>query len=122
MNRAMAWFMSLEDTARHYASVMDLWLYYRSALGLAVFEFRYEDLVADLDATMYRMLEFLNEDWDPAVLKYYEQSSQRYISTPSYEGVTARPYAKSIGRWRNFKDPLSPVLPTLQPFVDAFGY
>jgi hypothetical protein len=118
----MAWFTSLEDTARHYAAVMELWQHYREVLGLAVFEFRYEDLVADLDTTARRMLEFLGEDWDPKVLEYYEQSSQRYISTPSYEGVTARPYVKSIGRWKNFNGSLSPVLPALQPFIDAFGY
>jgi len=122
LNSAMAWYTSLDDTARHYVAVMDLWQHYQSVLGLAVFELRYEDFVANLETTTQHMLDFLGEDWQPEMLQYHRQSSQRYISTPSYEGVTARPYTTSIGRWKNFSGPLSPILPGLQPFVDAFGY
>jgi len=122
LNSAMAWFTSLADTARHYAAVMDLWQHYQTVLGLNVLELRYEDFVKDLEGHARDMFAFLDEDWDADVLRYHEQSSRHYISTPSYEGVTAAPYSSSIGRWRNFSHQLQPVLPVLQPFVDLFDY
>jgi len=122
LNSAMVWFTSLNDTARHYAAVMDLWLHYQTVLGLNVLELRYEDFVNNLEDRAHDMFAFLGEDWDAGVLRYHEQSSRQYISTPSYEGVTTPPYTESIGRWRNFSRQLQPVLPVLQPFVNSLGY
>ena len=122
LNSAMVWFTSLNDTARHYAAVMDLWLHYQTVLGLNVLELRYEDFVNNLENGAREMFAFLDEDWDAGVLRYHEQSSRQYISTPSYEGVTTPPYTESIGRWRNFSRQLQPVLPVLQPFVNSLGY
>ena len=118
LNSAMACFTSLTDTARHYASVMDLWQHYQATLGLNVLELRYEDFVNNLENHARDMFSFLDEDWDARVLHYHEQSRQHYISTPSCGGVTSAPYSGSIGRWRNFNHELQPILPVLQPFVD----
>jgi len=122
LNSAMAWFTSLAGTARHYAAVMDLWQRYQTVLGLQILELRYEDFVSHPEDCSRDLLAFLEEDWDAAVLRYHEQSRQRYISTPSYEGVTTAPYNSSIGRWHNFSRQLQPILTELQPFVNSFGY
>ena len=122
LNQAMVNFLDLGSTTRLYAAVMDLWRQYRALPGLDAFVYRYEDLVDDVEAMTRRLLEFLGEPWDPAVLRYHEIARGRYANTPSYQNVTLPIYRKAIGRWRNYAEQIAPHLNTLQPFLDEFGY
>ena len=45
-------FQRLDSTAELYGAVLDLWLHYRRCVGLAWMEYRYEDVVADMEETM----------------------------------------------------------------------
>ncbi|MEQ8850649.1 MAG: tetratricopeptide repeat protein [Phycisphaerales bacterium] len=121
-NVAMIHFYSLETTARLYAGVMDLWLQYREKLGLPWIETRYEDLVEDLESAARRMLEFIDEPWDDAVLEYAERSRDRMVSTPSYAAVSQPVYRTARQRWRNYEKHFDSVMPTLEPFIRTFGY
>jgi tetratricopeptide (TPR) repeat protein len=121
-NAAMVHFADLADTARFYASVMGLWLRYAEVLPLDVLTTRYEDLVADFGAETQRILTFLGLPWDDSVLAYAERAKTRAIATPSYHQVVQPIYARSVGRWRNYREQMADVLPLLSPFVDAFGY
>lgn len=122
LNQAMVNFLDLGSTTRLYAAVMDLWRHYRALLSLDVFVYRYEDLVDDVEAMARRLLEFLGEPWDPAVLRYHEIAKTQYANTPSYQNVTLPIYRKAIGRWRNYAEQLDPHLEALQPFLEEFGY
>ena len=51
LNDAMANFLSLEQSARLYAAVMELWSAYRQKLDLDVHVVKYEDLIQDLEGT-----------------------------------------------------------------------
>jgi len=121
-NQAMVNFLDLSRTARFYAAAMDLWLHYRDALPLDYLEVRYEDLVADLEGGARRLLDFLGLPWDDAVLHFYEQAGKRDVTTPSYAAVASPIYQHAVGRWRNYKKQLAPILPVLAPYVEAFGY
>ena len=122
INRAMPHFLTLEGTARLYASVMGLWLHYRKDSGLRAFEYRYEDLVADTEGIARKAFAFLNEPWNDQVLAYQARASERFVSTHSYADVTSPIYTRSIARWRRYEKHLEPVLPIVEPFVQAFGY
>jgi tetratricopeptide (TPR) repeat protein len=121
-NPAMVQFSTLADTAALYAQVMDLWRRYARVLPLAVHAVRYEDLVADLEGEARRVLTFLDLPWDDTVLEYAERARGRTISTPSYHQVTRPIYKTSIGRWTRYRDQLKPLLPLLEPSIQAFGY
>jgi tetratricopeptide (TPR) repeat protein len=121
-NRAMVHFLSLERTARLYGRIMDLWIQYRSVLGLHYTEVRYEDLVENLEPTMRKVFDFLACDWEPAVLDYHEAARKHYARTPSYQDVTSPVYTRSLGRWQRYRDRLEPVLPLLEKYIAAFGY
>ena len=121
-NAAMVHFGDIADTAHFYASVMGLWRQYAEVLPLDVLTTRYEDLVADFEAETRRILAFLELPWDESVLTYAERAKSRTIATPSYHQVVQPIYARSVGRWRNYREQMTDVLPLLQPFVDAFGY
>lgn len=122
LNQAMVNFLDLGNTTQLYAAVMGLWCQYRALLNLDAFIYRYEDLVDDIEGMARRLLEFLDEPWDPTVLRYHEIAKTQYANTPSYQNVTLPIYRKAIGRWRNYEKQLAPHMTALQPFLDEFGY
>ncbi|MCP4867374.1 MAG: tetratricopeptide repeat protein [Proteobacteria bacterium] len=121
-NAAMVHFHSLEEAAALYATVMGAWLELRERLTIPVLEVRYEDLVADLPGQARRLVDFLGLPWDDAVLDYRTGAAAKTSLTPSRQDVTKPIFTRAAGRWRRYADPMAPVLPVLEPFVDAFGY
>ena len=101
---------------------MDLWLGQRGAEGLRCLEYRYEDLIAEPEPVVRSVLDVLGEDWNDAVLEHRERARARYINTPSRQAVTEELSDRAIGRWREYRRYLEPVLPELDPYVDAFNY
>jgi hypothetical protein len=118
LNAATAQCATLERCADLYARAFGRWLQVREHLPQAL-EVRYEALVNDPETTLRAVLTHLGLPWDPAVLA---PVPARTVNTPSYRDVQAPIYARSVGRWRAFEAQLAPVLPTLAPFVEAFGY
>ena len=58
-------------------------------------ELRYEDLVTDTEPNLRRICEFLELDWDPVVLRYYEHAAERMAEMardlPATDGKPTRP-------------------------------
>ncbi len=121
-NAAMIQFLTLDDAARFYAKVMDLWLHYQRLLPVNVVTVRYEDLTADLEGQARRILAGLGMPWDERVLDYAAHARTRAIATPSYHQVVEPIYRRAVGRWHHYAEYLAPVLPVLAPFIRAFGY
>jgi tetratricopeptide (TPR) repeat protein len=122
INTAMANFLDLRTTGMAYAAVMDLWLHYRTVLGGAWLEYRYEDLVGNFDETVREVLDFIGVGWHEDVEGYREAAQKRSIKTPSYRDVTAPVYDHALERWRRYEHKLTPILPLLDPFVEDFDY
>jgi hypothetical protein len=122
LNQSMVNFLSLEQSAKFYAVIMDLLAHYREALDLQFLEIRYEDLVADFETEARRLIDFSGEDWDDTVLRYFEHARKRNVSTPSYSAVASPVYSRAIGRWQNYTQQMHPVLKILEPYINKFGY
>jgi tetratricopeptide (TPR) repeat protein len=122
MNAAMFQMLRLDSAAAYYDAVMRLVQTCRAQLSLDTHEVRYEAVVNDFDATVGALLAFLGLAWDDAVRGYAETAKRRLIATPSAAQVVRPLYASSCGKWRNYQRFLNPVLPTLEPWVAAFGY
>lgn len=122
-NAGMSNFFTLNDTVQFYAEVMNTWSHCESTLPLDFHVVRYEDLISDLPAVSMKLLDFLGQPWDAAVLMHTEHAQQRgAINTPSYHQVIQPVYLKSRYRWKRYERDLIEVLPVLQPFIDKFGY
>lgn len=121
-NRAMVYFLELERTAQFYDAVMGLWLHFRESLGLDYLEVRYEDLVQNFRPTLERVFRFLDVEWNDSVLEYHEIAKTGFSRTPSYQDITRPVYQQSVGRWRNYREMMEPVLPVLQKYLAAFDY
>ena len=120
--RGMPHFFDLEATARLYALLDDLWRVYRDTLGLNAFELRYEDLVSDFDDVSRRVIGFVGEAWDDGVTRFHERAGKRFIVTPTYQDVSRPVYRTAMGRWTRFQGHLAPVLASLQPCCERWGY
>ena len=122
LNDAMANFLDLKTTGLAYEAVMDLWLHYRTILAGSWLEYRYESLVENFDDTVSQVLDFTGVGWHDDIRNYRQAAKQRAISTPSYRDVTAKIDNHAVERWRRYEQNLEPILPSLQPYVEAFAY
>jgi len=111
---------ALETAARHYARVAELVAHYRAEMPLRYRAIRYEDIVAQQEAMVAGMLDFVGEGFDPACLTFH--SNSRYARTASYAQVTEPLYDHSVGRWRHYRKHLDPVIPILAPAMERLGY
>ena len=63
-------------------------------------ELRYEDLVTDTEPNLRTICEFLELDWDPVVLRYYEHAAERMAEMardlPATDGKPTRPGAERM--------------------------
>jgi len=119
----MTAFTNLEDTAATYAAVMNLWQEFTEHLPLRYHMIRYEDLVENLEGEARRLLEALDIEWSDTVLGHVEHAKSRgTISTPSYHQVTQPIYKTAKYRWKRYARELEPVMATLKPFIERFGY
>ncbi len=122
LNPAMAANLSLSNSARQYAKVMELYLLFRTFMPGNIYEVRYEDLVGNFRNGCSKLLEFLGLAWEDGLERFYENASHRWITTASYDQVVRPLYGDAIGRWKNYSRHLEEVIPVLQPFIETFGY
>ncbi len=60
---------------------------------------------------------------DEAVLDHESTARARgLITTASYSQVTEPIYKRASGRWQRYREHLAPILPTLAPWAEKFGY
>jgi len=122
INTSMFQFLEMETAAAFYDRIMSFGALMRAKSRLAFFDVRYEDVVADLEGEIRKLISFLGLEWTDALLAYDETAKKRAIRTPSAKQVIQRPYSSSIGKWRNYRAHMAPALPVLAPWVDRFGY
>jgi hypothetical protein len=111
--------LSLRDTARHYANIMDIVEHYRN-IGIDFLQVRYEDLVMNQEAETRKILEYIGAPWDDACLQHHK--SDRVVRTASYEQVTQKVYTSSLYRYQKYWDAVQEIIPILQPTIERLGY
>ena len=95
----------------------------RELLGLNVFTVAYERMVADRDAELRPLFEWLGLDWQEADVDHQATAAKRgIISTASYSQVHEPLYTRAAGRWARYADQLNPIRDILAPWVERFGY
>jgi len=112
---------TLEDTARHYAAIMDLVAHYRAENAAGRYlPVRYEDVVADQKGQIAGILDFAGLKFDAACLRF--QENPRYARTISFGQVRQSLNADGVFRYRRYRRQLAPIYPILAPCIERLGY
>ena len=123
LNPAMANFTSMDGATALYARVMGIWEQVAGRLSANHEIVRYEDLIADVEGTARRVLDFLELDWNDAVVDHVAHARSRgMIRTPSFRQVSEPIYTRAKGRWEKYRPQMEPYLDRLRPYITGFGY
>ena len=93
----------------HHARLMEHW---STRIPERIHSVDYESLVSNLETVARAMTEFLNCDFDQAMLKPHQQ--QRIVTTASNLQVRKPIYTTSINNWKNYRSQLDGVIRLLQ--------
>ena len=94
-----------------YQELMDHW--HKVLPPGTIMDVNYEDVVADVEGSARRLIDFVGLDWDPACVEFHKSS--RPVKTASVAQVRKPVYTASVERWRKYGD-------GLQPLIDALHY
>ena len=122
LSQVSAAYLTLNDTAEEYLSLMSLWLTLRPLLKNPYLEVKYEEMVDNLERVAKPTLEFLGLPWDADVLRFDEHARSKLVRSPTYADVANPVFKTAVARWRNYQKYLEPQMEQLRPFADTLGY
>jgi hypothetical protein len=83
---------------------------------------RHESLVEDFDPAVKAICDFLGLPWSDKLRDFADRARDRAVATPSGAQLSRGLSAEGVGAWRRYREQLAPVMPTLAPWVERFGY
>lgn len=106
----------LEEIGRYYRGYVDLMDHWDHVLPGEVLRVIHEDVVADLEGQVRRMLDFLGLPFERACLEFHK--TEREVRTASSEQVRQPINTKGIGQWRKYEGHLGPLKIALGPALE----
>jgi tetratricopeptide (TPR) repeat protein len=115
-------FTDLGQTAACYAACMRMASAYRAILPLTIRDVRHEALVRDIAGELPDLCAFLGLQVTDDMADVAGTAARRMIRTPSARQVRSGLNSTGLERWRAYAAYLEPVMPTLAPWIERFGY
>jgi hypothetical protein len=112
------WTYNLRELGRHYKRYWNLMKYWREEFPGVMYEVRYEDNVADVEAQAKKLIEYLGLEWNENCLNFY--NIDRPVMTASVTQVRKPIYTTSTNRWRKYEKYLEPLLEELGDIVPEY--
>jgi tetratricopeptide (TPR) repeat protein len=103
---------SVDDIARYYRTYVELMQHWDAVLPGRVLRVQHEDVVADLDGSVRRILDHCGLAFEPACVEFHK--TRRSVRTPSSEQVRQPIFRDSLDQWTKFE-------PWLEPLKQALG-
>ncbi|HEY2344941.1 MAG TPA: sulfotransferase [Xanthomonadaceae bacterium] len=111
------WINELRHIAHRIEQHRRLMQHWHATIGERLVEVRYENLVADPEAELRRLLAALGMEWHPDVVAFAERAG--YVATASRMQVREPIHSRSLARWRNYAVALEPILGRLDAVAIA---
>jgi len=108
----------LEEIGTYYKDYIELMDHWDKVLPSKVLRVQYEDVVADLDAQVRRILDYCGLEFEDSCISFYE--TDRSIRTPSSEQVRQPIYQSGVQQWKSFEAHLGPLKEALGPVLDRY--
>jgi tetratricopeptide (TPR) repeat protein len=91
----------LQDIGRYYRSYVDLMAHWETVLPGKILRVRHEDVVADLEGNVRRMLEFCGLNFEPQCIEFHR--TERSVRTASSEQVRRPIFTEGLHQWEHFE-------------------
>jgi tetratricopeptide (TPR) repeat protein len=106
------------ELARFYRDYVDLMAHFDAVLPGKVHRVIYEDMVANPETEVRRLLDYLGLPFEEGCLRFYE--TKRSVLTPSSEQVRKPISGEAVDHWRNYEPWLGPLIEGLGPILTAY--
>ena len=103
---------SQEDIAQYYRDYVRLMAHWDDVMPNQVLRVQHEDVVADLETEVHRMLDYCDLPFEEACLEFHK--TERNVRTPSSEQVRQPIFSDALEQWKNYE-------PWLTPLKEALG-
>ena len=108
----------LEEVGTYYKDYVELMDHWDKVLPGKVLRVQYEDVVADLDTQVRRILDYCGLDFEDSCISFHE--TERSVRTPSSEQVRQPIYQSGVDQWKNFEANLEPLKKALGPVLKRY--
>jgi Flp pilus assembly protein TadD len=122
VNAATFELLTLPGAAALYDGVMGFAELMRPAFGSNWHVVRYESLVGDFARQVRGICEFLGLEWIEGMDDFGGRARERERSTPSTAQLARGLDRSGTVHWKHYSAALEPILPTLDKWVERFGY
>jgi predicted Zn-dependent protease len=116
--RGQSFSYGLADLGSHYAGYVELMAHFDAVLPGRVHRVHYEQVIADTEAEIRRLLDYCGLPFEPACLKFYE--TERPVRTASSEQVRQPIFREGLDQWRHYEPWLEPLKAALGPVLEAY--
>ena len=105
----------LTEVGEYYLQYRRLVDHFQNLMPGFILDVHYEQVVADLEVQVRRILDFCNLPFEAECLRFHE--TERAVKTASSEQVRRPIYASSVNLWRNYESHLDELIETLEPVL-----
>ena len=113
--KGQAFSYDLVDIGEYFLQYQRLMEHWSKILPGKVLDVRYEDVVADLESGVRRILEHCGLPFEEQCVRFHE--TERAVKTASSEQVRQPIYSSSVNLWRNYEWQLEPLIEILEPIL-----
>jgi hypothetical protein len=107
----------LTHLGRYYRDYVELMAHIDAVLPGRVHRIHYENMVADTEGEVRRLLAYCNLPFEDACLRFYE--NERAVRTASSEQVRTPIYREGLDQWQHYEPWLGPLQDALGPVSSA---
>ena len=109
---------SLEDMGHYYRDYVRLMAHFDAVLPGRVHRVIYEEMVADTEAEVRRLLDYCGLPFEEGCLRFFE--NDRPVRTASSEQVRRPIYSDAVDQWRHYAAWLGPLEQALGPALEHY--
>jgi hypothetical protein len=109
----------LEEIGHYYKDYVALMDHWDTVLPGKILRVRYEEVVADLDTQVRRILDFCGLPFEESCINFHE--TERAVRTASSEQVRQPIFKSGVDQWENFSPFLDPLRKILGPDLAQHG-
>ena len=108
----------LQEAGTYYRDYVELMDHWDEVMPGRVLRVQYEDVVADLETQVKRILEYCNLPFEDSCISFY--NTERTVRTPSSEQVRQPIYQSGLEQWRYYEAHLDPLKEALGNVLDRY--